>query len=140
MATCAIDKTVALWDAHCNESESNIPKACGVKDMAVGKLYSVSFYPSAPWLLGCGGSSGDLALWDMSQEMAIQSSFGDRLVQGGDETNIESKGRELTVDFSSALDDAVNVESDEKAEKVRIKMEGKQKKSIKSKKKKVHRK
>jgi hypothetical protein len=108
--------------------------------MAVGKLYSVSFYPSAPWLLGCGGSSGDLALWDMSQEMAIQSSFGDRLVQGGEETNSESKGRELTVDFSSALDDAVNVENDEKAERVRIKMEGKQKKSIKSKKKKVHRK
>lgn len=139
MATCAVDKTVALWDAHCIESESNNPKACGVKDMAVGKLYSVSFYPSAPWLLGCGGSSGDLALWDMSQEMAIQSTFGDRLVQGGDETNIESKDKEITVDFSSALDDPLYIEKDEKAEKVRKKMEEKQKKSMKSKKKKVHR-
>jgi hypothetical protein len=137
MATCAIDKTVALWDAHCIASEQQVPKACGVKDMAVGKLYSVSFYPSSPWLLGSGGSSGDLALWDMSQEKAIQSRFGDRFVQKG-ESNKNNNEREQTVDLVSVLDD-VNVENEQIAEKVRNKMEGKHKKSTKVKKKKIHR-
>jgi periodic tryptophan protein 1 len=47
--------------------------------MEVGKLFTLSFYQSSPWLLACGGSGNQLALWDMTREEAIQKRFGDRL-------------------------------------------------------------
>lgn len=78
--TCAVDKTVALWDAKDITGTSNRkPYQCGSKEMNVGKLFSVSFYPSTPWLLGCGGSGNSLALWDLSSEDAIQKRFADRV-------------------------------------------------------------
>jgi periodic tryptophan protein 1 len=82
MVTCSIDKTITLWDAHnVDASTSKVlpPKPCGNKDMCVGKLYSVGFYPSAPWLLGCGGSGNELALWDLSSEESIQKGFQGRM-------------------------------------------------------------
>lgn len=77
-ATCSIDKTVTLWDAQGEKP----PRSCGSKDMCAGKLYTVSFYPSTPWLLGCGGSGNQLSLWDLSCEEAIQKRFAAR-VNGG---------------------------------------------------------
>jgi periodic tryptophan protein 1 len=90
MVTCSIDKHVSLWDTHVNQGETkgkvwSSPRLCGQKDMCVGKLYSVSFYPSSPWLLGCGGSGNQLALWDMSSEGAIQERFQSRMT--GDENS-----------------------------------------------------
>ena len=79
--TCSIDKTVALWDTH--NISSPTPQPCGSKDMNVGKLYSVSCYPSLPWLLACGGSGNELAIWDMESEDAIQNRFASR-VHGGE--------------------------------------------------------
>lgn len=71
LATCSIDKTVTLWDAYAGKgkpAEKVIPQPCGSKDMCSGKLYTIAFYPSLPWLLGCGGSGNQLALWDISEE------------------------------------------------------------------------
>ncbi|KAL3809521.1 hypothetical protein ACHAXA_001252 [Cyclostephanos tholiformis] len=51
--------------------------------MSVGKLYSVSFYPSSPWLLACGGSGNELAIWDMEGEDAIRNRFAGR-IHGGE--------------------------------------------------------
>lgn len=81
MVTCSIDKTITLWDAHNMDASSKVlpPKPCGNKDMCVGKLYSVGFYPSSPWLLGCGGSGNELALWDLSSEETIQKGFLHRM-------------------------------------------------------------
>jgi WD40 repeat protein len=100
MATCSIDKTVALWDTHNQDENSKtnfIPRACGSKDMKVGKLYTVGFYPSSPWLLGCGGSENNLALWDMSCEDALHARFGKRL-DGGEE-----KAESQETDFEAAM-------------------------------------
>jgi hypothetical protein len=80
LATCAVDKTVTLWDTYKDEKLSNqAPRACANKNMNVGKLYSVNFYPSTPWLLGCAGSGKELALWDMSAEAVLQKRFGSRV-------------------------------------------------------------
>ena len=98
--TCSIDKTVALWDTHNNSS----PQPCGSKDMSVGKLYSVSCYPSSPWLLACGGSGNELAIWDMEGEDAIQNRFSSRL-HGGDGASAptqQSEGLERA-DFEAAM-------------------------------------
>ena len=75
LMTCSIDKTVALWDTQNGGS----PHPCGSKDMNVGKLHSVSCYPSSPWLLACGGSGNSLAIWDMESEDAIQNRFAGRV-------------------------------------------------------------
>jgi periodic tryptophan protein 1 len=89
LAFCSTDKTVSLWDtygdgpqADRSRAHSGPPRLCGSKDMCSGKLYTVSFYPSDPWLLGCGGSGNQLALWDLSEEAAIQNRFGKRSSEG----------------------------------------------------------
>jgi periodic tryptophan protein 1 len=81
LAICSPDKTVSLWDCY-NEGRfqtSVAPWQCGSKDMCSGKLHALSFYPSDPWLLGCGGSGNQLALWDLSNESIIIERFGNRL-------------------------------------------------------------
>jgi periodic tryptophan protein 1 len=92
MVTCSTDKTVSLWDTYSSvESQPasstrphvTAPRLCGSKDMCSGKLYTVAFYPSHPWLLGCGGSGNQLALWDLSDEGPIQKRFGGRHEGGG---------------------------------------------------------
>lgn len=78
LATCSRDATVSLWNAYPqnNAPAANVsPRSCITKDMCVGKLFALSFYPSTPWLLGCGGSGNQLALWDLSSETSIQSIF-----------------------------------------------------------------
>jgi periodic tryptophan protein 1 len=86
MVTCSIDKSVTLWDAHNVQNDNVIkflpPRPCGSKDMCAGKLYAVGFYPSSPWLLGCGGSGNLLSLWDLSSEETIQKRFRGRLGSG----------------------------------------------------------
>eukprot|EP00970_Alexandrium_tamarense_P011700 scaffold2566_cov125-Alexandrium_tamarense.AAC.3 len=47
--------------------------------MSVGRLHSVSIYPSSPWLMACGGSGNELAIWDMEGEDAIQNRFAGRV-------------------------------------------------------------
>jgi periodic tryptophan protein 1 len=100
MATCSIDKTVTLWDAQNlqNEKTSVAPRSCGSKDMCAGKLYTVGFYPSSPWLLGCGGSGNQLSLWDLSSEDSIQKRFNGRL--SGAESNADTP---IAVDSTSPL-------------------------------------
>lgn len=81
MATCALDKTVTIWDTfNSSIDKSSIlpPKAKINKDMKVGKLFTLNFYPSSPWLLGCGGGAKEIALWDMTQDNTIQKTFGGR--------------------------------------------------------------
>ena len=77
MAAACMDKTVCLYDAH--DQESTAPRNCGSKEMQVGKLYTASFYPSSPWLLGCGGSENHVALWDMSSDQTILRRFAEKV-------------------------------------------------------------
>ena len=86
LVTCSTDKSVTLWDVH-KESQ---PVSCGSKDMCAGKLYSASFYPSTPWLLGCGGAGNMLSLWDLSSEETIQKRFGGR---ASDAAPVETQGK-----------------------------------------------
>jgi hypothetical protein len=132
LATCAVDKTVTLWDTL-QENANMPPRACGNKDMKVGKLYSVSFYPSTPWLLGCGGGGKELALWDMSEDEAVQRRFGTRctgnVVAPAQqlEDNVQEEPIETTMGAPTAH------KSNEKTQSSKKKKDGKNKK------KKVHR-
>lgn len=124
MATSFIDKTVALWDTYSQNDSPQvgaIPRACGSKDMKVGKLLTVSFYPSSPWLLGCGGSENLLALWDMSSEDAFQKRFASRL--SSDVAADEEVPMKKETDFEAvmAAEDKVEAESNSSKKKKRKK-------------------
>lgn len=137
-ATCAVDKTVTLWDTY-SSSESTVPSnapphPCGNKDMGVGKLYTMSFYPSSPWLLGCGGSGKELALWDLSSESALQNRFGSRIEGGAgvpvaiEETEQVSKEEDFEAMISTKDTAAEKVKSDaKKSNKNKKKGKGKKK-------------
>ncbi|CCI40520.1 unnamed protein product [Albugo candida] len=75
-ATAGIDKTVKIWDLLHFDKE---PKCIATKEMNVGGLYAMSFCIDTPFLLGCGGASGTLALWESSEKCVIEEHFQSRV-------------------------------------------------------------
>ena len=130
LATCAIDKTVKLWDT----SKEGNPTCCGTKEMDVGKLYTCSFYMSSPWMMGCGGTGGKVALWDLGHEKSFLDRFSSRLspAQQQQQQSIEAKAAELEAMRMTNKEDV-------KEEPTSTKSKKKKKKKTNSKKKKVHR-
>jgi len=136
LVSCSVDKTVTLWDTK-GASPSSKPHPCGSKDMGVGKLYSVNFYPSSPWLLGCAGGGKEIALWDLTREGPIQNRFGDRAT-GGTVYNTRKETAEQQEAFDAmmkAKDSSTTSEADETPKKE----EQKKKNPASNKKKKAHR-
>ncbi len=135
LVTCAIDKTVAIWDTlNVGDHSDGKPIACGSKEMGVGKLYTVNFYQSSPWLLGCGGGGNQLALWDISNETAFQKRFGGRLAETSKPKVAENNGEAKTEDF-----EAIMAAADQAAAEARQQATNNKKKKKKTKKK-IHRK
>jgi len=131
LATCAINKTVTLWDTYTNGAPSGVqPQVCGNKDMQVGKLYTISFYQSSPWLLGCGGSGNQLALWDISSEAAVMKRFGDRFsgsVSAHADNTVVQSNKEQDFEAMMAVGDA---EVEQKREDTKKLKQGKNKKKV----------
>jgi len=146
MVTCATDKTVTLWDTQNSVSGTNVipPHPCGNKDMGVGKLYTVSFYPSSPWLLGCGGAGNELSLWDLREESAVQNRFKDRLSEATKQQQQQQQQEAVNGNINNNNSnkeqnfEAMMAAGDAAAEKARTKASKKKKKG-KKKKEKVHR-
>ena len=144
LATCAIDKTVKLWDtSSCianNSSVATPPVPCGSRDMGVGKLYTVNFYPSSPWLLGTGGAGNQLSLWDLSGEAPLRKRFGDRVatnIGAGQEEEEEEDNENEGAKEKDFV--AMMAAGDAAAEKVREAGNSKKKKGGKKNKRKAHR-
>ncbi|EEH59363.1 uncharacterized protein MICPUCDRAFT_55318 [Micromonas pusilla CCMP1545] len=66
VASCSTDKTVKLWDITNDE-----PSLVAQKDPDVGAIFSVGFSTSVPYLIGCAGSKGEVAVWDILTEKAV---------------------------------------------------------------------
>lgn len=71
-ATASVDKSIKLWDFT---DMNTRPDVVASKEMAVGDLYNVEFYQDAPFLLATAGSSGVLALWDVSENANVERRF-----------------------------------------------------------------
>ena len=125
LATCAIDKTVKLWDtSSCVANDSSVatpPVPCGSRDMGVGKLYTVNFYPSSPWLLGTGGGGNQLSLWDLSGEAPLRKRFGDRVAANDSGTiDADHEGEDDENEAAKEKDfEAMMAAGDAAADKVR---------------------
>lgn len=131
LATCSINKTVTLWDTYSQNQPSLVPPApCGNKSMEVGKLFTLSFYESSPWLLACGGGGNELALWDMTRDDAIQKRFKSRQKDVNTPLNEEDLSSDKAEDFEAMMavrDDALE-KVRENAKKRNNKKKGKKKK------------
>jgi WD40 repeat protein len=137
LATCSVDKTVTLWDTYNAEKKlsGGPPTAKINKDMRVGKLYTVGFYPSSPWLLACAGGAKEMALWDMTREENVQKCFGGRSSEiASTLTQTEEASQEKQDAF-----DAMMTSTSGPSEKAKDLEKPSMKNKKKGKKKKVHR-
>ena len=50
--------------------------------MDQGELFSMRFCDDIPWVLACGGSKGEIAIWDTSESKKIEEHFKPSLVKG----------------------------------------------------------
>lgn len=136
LATCSVDKSVTLWDTY-NSTEDTAtgpPQACGNKDMGVGKLYTVNFYPSSPWLMGCAGGGKELAIWDMTREISIQKRFASRI---GSETvpePVETAPTDQKESFDAMMSPQPNTVTTDQVEPIKQTTKSKKKKDNKNKK------
>ncbi len=67
LATSSLDKTVKLWDIGAAGGAAE-PVLLSSKALAIGQVFSVSFFPDRPHLLAAGGSGGVLAIWDAAED------------------------------------------------------------------------
>ena len=82
LATGSLDKSVKLWDTLTSSpaastsggggkskgTSGGAPVCIAGKAMTIGQVFSVSFFPNAPFLLAAGGSKGVLAVWDIETD------------------------------------------------------------------------
>lgn len=66
LATCSLDEYVKVWDIS-----TQAPTLVGYRKMAMGELFSLSFYKDIPWVLAAGGSKGEIAVWDTEESEKI---------------------------------------------------------------------
>jgi len=134
MATASLDKSVKLWDVAAlpagasgagagagagggrggsNAAAASASAGAGAagaarplsrKAMSIGQLFSVSFYPSAPFLLAAGGSKGVLAIWDIEQDGGEG-----RAGPGGAAAAAADEANEVVAHFAGRMRDAASV-------------------------------
>ena len=99
--------------------------------MKVGKLYSLSFYQSEPWLLTAAGASNDISVWDLTREAMIRNAFAERFVGGA--ATLEDEEEKLTKDADFEAMMAVQEESTQQNTKIKSATKKNKKKKTKKK-------
>jgi len=69
MATASNDRTVKLWSVR-GEVREVVQKT-----MNVGELFSCEFCEDSPYTLACGGTEGQVAIWDVEENEAVVAAF-----------------------------------------------------------------
>lgn len=69
----------------------------------MGDLFTCSFYQDNPWVLACGGSKGEVGVWDTEEDKNIQKHFSSYVVPG---SNLFDDGVEEVSDFSDGAEEA----------------------------------
>ncbi len=74
LATVGTDKQCRIWDITANPSANGTrfePTQISSRDFKQGELFTVQMYADIPWVLACGGSKGELAVWDSEEDKAV---------------------------------------------------------------------
>ena len=80
MATAGLDGNIKIWDIAANGGTK--PEMIGSRNMKQGDLYSMSFSNDIPWVLASGGNTGEIAVWDVSENLDIENHFKPSLAKG----------------------------------------------------------
>ena len=72
--------------------------------MQQGLLFSVQMYADIPWVLAAGGSSGQLAIWDLEEDKRVYKHFKSQLPE-------KAKTMKKKADKGFAQDEDVEVVS-----------------------------
>jgi len=73
MSTASVDGSVKVWDIASNGGTH--PLCMGSREMNQGNIFSLQFCRDIPWVLACGGSKGEIAIWDISENINIENHF-----------------------------------------------------------------
>ena len=103
LATCGLDQMVKLWDTYGKQGSGGEIVPLGEKNMVVGKLFSVSFYPSSPFLLTTGGDKGMLSVWNIAEtEEKLVKRFENRMgTTSHNNSIVESMNSISTMDITA---------------------------------------
>ena len=66
LVTCSTDKLLKLWDIAGGK-----PSLVAQNNPQVGAVFTAGFAPSVPYLVGCAGSKGEVAVWDILSEKTV---------------------------------------------------------------------
>lgn len=80
MCTSGTDGSVKIWDIAANGGTN--PKEISFRNMKQGELFTMKFCQDIPWVLAAGGSNGELAIWDVSENEKVESHFKSNLIAG----------------------------------------------------------
>ena len=69
MATSGTEGLVKIWDITGGNSSagSAAPMEVSSKTMKQGELFAMQYCMDIPWVLATGGSTGQMAIWDISE-------------------------------------------------------------------------
>ena len=93
----------------------------------------MQFCRDIPWVLATGGSKGEIAIWDTSENKGVEEHFKPHLIKGSydvDDYDIDNKDHELPIEEEN--DDFEDMSDDDSEEEARKNM--KKDKKYKSKK------
>jgi periodic tryptophan protein 1 len=66
LVTCSTDKMLKLWDI-----KDGKPSLVATNNPQIGAVFTAGFAPSVPYLVGCAGSKGEVAVWDILTDVAV---------------------------------------------------------------------
>lgn len=110
MATSSIDGVVKIWDIAGDQ-----PKTIGSRNLKQGELFSMQFCQDIPWVLAAGGSKGEIAVWDCSENLDIENHFKPFLVKGTyDEADYNPEAVAEVADGNDEFEDVSDSEKKKK--------------------------
>ena len=125
MCTSSTDGTVKVWDITANGGLK--PAQIANKEMKQGELFTMQFCQDIPWVLASGGSNGELAIWDTSENIEIENHFKGFLTKGSyDKKDYDENAPRIE---AGAEDDEDFEDIDEEAEKKKKKKKVKKNKA-----------
>jgi periodic tryptophan protein 1 len=86
MATSSLDRCVKLWDWNTLDAGGN-PCLIASKEMSIGQIFSVNFFPHSAFLLAAAGSKGLVAIWDISMDAGEVPGFAPAIAEGAAESS-----------------------------------------------------
>eukprot|EP01023_Acetabularia_acetabulum_P064091 TRINITY_DN8202_c0_g1_i5.p1 TRINITY_DN8202_c0_g1~~TRINITY_DN8202_c0_g1_i5.p1 ORF type:complete len:389 (-),score=88.19 TRINITY_DN8202_c0_g1_i5:161-1327(-) len=71
LATGSVEKKTKLWDIASGSSANILTE----EDLKVGAVFCGDFCPDEPWLFIAGGAKGEVSVWDVRSNPAVQNKY-----------------------------------------------------------------